>query len=369
MNNKSILEESFIKLIATCQYLPIISLGTDYEFMIYDRKGKRAYPGESSDSPTANKFMHLKNFFKDNALAEIATNTRGCIEGLLREIRIYHTEIENKGKFSIEYSPVYEIPDMTKEERILGCNPDIKMYGDESSNPGAFRMNWRPAGAHIHFGVRTNLPNLDRFLKKINTYSNTSEILGALNKNTQLYNTIMNLTSPTNFIANLDATIGLLSVLATDEVEKQKLRRTMYGQAGSYRIKEYGIEYRVLDILSLVDGCLFSFILRLGRHMLRKYTEMIFPVEEQLEIRDIINNSDREKALEKIISSETILKDIMTCLCVRAGLGKTRKFIEEFYKNPIKDTNHLHRNINSALIVNHFRDFLANSRGKDAAKG
>ena len=346
-----------------------ISLGTDYEFMIYDREGKRSYPGESPDSPTSNRFMHLNNFFKDNALAEIATTTRSCIEGLLREIKIYHNEIKNQGKFSIKYSPVYEIPDMTKEERVLGCNPDIKMYGDESDNPGAFRMNWRPAGAHIHFGLLTSSPSMNELMKKINTYSNISEILDTLNKNTPLYNTIMNLTSPTNFIANLDATIGLLSVLATDEVEKQKLRRTMYGQAGSYRIKEYGVEYRVLDILSLVDGCLFSFILRLGRHMLRKYTEMIFPIEEQLEIRDIINNSDREKALEKIISSETILKNIMECLNRDAGFDETRKFIEEFYKNPIKDTNYLHRNINSALIVNHFGNFLVNQRKKDAAKG
>jgi len=46
-----------------------------------------------------------------------------------------------------------------------------------------------------------------------------------------------------NMIKAMDATVGLESVLLDDDVERKKL----YGKAGCFRFREYGIEYRSLS--------------------------------------------------------------------------------------------------------------------------
>lgn len=46
-----------------------------------------------------------------------------------------------------------------------------------------------------------------------------------------------------NMVKAMDATVGLESVLLDDDTERKKL----YGKAGCFRFREYGIEYRSLS--------------------------------------------------------------------------------------------------------------------------
>lgn len=96
----------------------------------------------------------------------------------------------------------------TDQAQEFGCEPDFNVYlGDENEPPEA-AGNLRSCGGHIHIG-----------------WDNPSE-----------EESIM-------LTYAMDMTAGLESLELDDDVR----RREMYGKAGSFRFKEYGMEYRTLS--------------------------------------------------------------------------------------------------------------------------
>lgn len=89
---------------------------------------------------------------------------------------------------------------------VFGCEPDFNVNTLEY-NPKPTPNTWRAAGGHIHIGF--NGTNIDKV----------------------------------NLAKYLDATLGAIFSLLDDDTKRKK----MYGQAGSIRFKEYGIEYRTLS--------------------------------------------------------------------------------------------------------------------------
>lgn len=114
----------------------------------------------------------------------------------------------NKGLFlSITASKSFDEDQLSHPRaRVFGCDPDFNCWTkEENEAPKAKNPNLRSAGGHVHIGAE----KLDKI----------------------------------QLARWCDVTMGLHSVLEDDDVE----RRLLYGKAGSFRPKSYGIEYRTLS--------------------------------------------------------------------------------------------------------------------------
>ena len=100
-------------------------------------------------------------------------------------------------------------PDEAKE---LGCDPDYNAYtGEENPMPDGTRL-FRTGAGHIHFGWGADIP-VD---------------------NEEHFNICA------GFVKMLDLHIGMYMTL----IDRDPRRRELYGKAGAFRPKPYGVEYR-----------------------------------------------------------------------------------------------------------------------------
>jgi hypothetical protein len=104
------------------------------------------------------------------------------------------------------------LPDEAKE---LGCTPDFNAYTMAENPRPDNQTTMRTASGHIHIG---GFPTDDPMSAEHQTRCAT-------------------------LVKQLDAYLGLPSLLFDNDTK----RRKMYGAAGAYRPKPYGVEYRVLS--------------------------------------------------------------------------------------------------------------------------
>jgi Phage phiEco32-like COOH.NH2 ligase-type 2 len=101
---------------------------------------------------------------------------------------------------------------------IFGCEPDFNAWTSKAnSSPKPTHPYMRSAGGHIH--VETGLCSQD-------------------------------------VVKAMDLFLGVPSVLLDDGTE----RRSMYGKAGAYRVKPYGVEYRTLSNFWIFDKPLIYWV-------------------------------------------------------------------------------------------------------------
>lgn len=110
----------------------------------------------------------------------------------------------------------------------LGCEPDFNAWEDGRANPRPNgNLDFRTGAGHVHVGwlkgADINMAHLDACV--------------ALTK-------------------QLDYYLGIPSLL----YDKDNKRRTMYGAAGAFRPKSYGVEYRVLSNAWLKDDRLIEWV-------------------------------------------------------------------------------------------------------------
>jgi Phage phiEco32-like COOH.NH2 ligase-type 2 len=96
----------------------------------------------------------------------------------------------------------------TPEAQMFGCEPDFNAWKMcENPKPRAPDPNLRSCGGHIHISSK-----------------------GAIER-------------PTEMIRAMDVFAGLPAVF----LDKGILRKSLYGKAGAFRFKDYGVEYRTLS--------------------------------------------------------------------------------------------------------------------------
>lgn len=105
-----------------------------------------------------------------------------------------------------------------KEAQELGCDPDINAYTRAENNAPEAKQNFRCGGGHIHLGWDEGL-DLDDY--------GHGEACNTITK-------------------ELDIFLALPAVWLENGTGAAK-RRELYGKAGAYRIKSYGMEYRTLS--------------------------------------------------------------------------------------------------------------------------
>lgn len=160
-----------------------------------------------------------------------------------------------------------------KEALMLGCDPDFNGWNmAENPRPDGERT-FRTASGHVHIGWGKNFTIYD-------------------------YNHQLNCAAAAR---QLDFYLGLPSLFYDSDVE----RRELYGKAGAYRIKPYGVEYRTLSNAWLLNEKRMGWVYRNAVKGIQEMFAGNHLCEKWGDIQDIINTSDKERALE-IITAENI---------------------------------------------------------------
>lgn len=152
------------------------------------------------------------------------------------------------------------------EAKRFGCDPDFNAWEDgvENAKPCIPNKRLRSNGMHIHIG----------------------------------YNNPMTSTS-IELVKALDLILGLQSIFIDPDTE----RRQLYGKAGSFREKPYGVEYRVLSNYFIMHDDLMDFVVDGVYEAIDRINNMELVTDENIPIA--IDNGDKDLAI-KILDAHKV---------------------------------------------------------------
>lgn len=113
-----------------------------------------------------------------------------------------------------EFTPKY-MATQPKEATKLGCDPDFNAWNERANDPPNGDVPFRTAAGHIHIGWCEGVDVTDP----------------------------IHFQDCVNIVRQLDYYLGVPSIL----MDHNTKRRELYGKAGAFRPKPYGVEYRVLS--------------------------------------------------------------------------------------------------------------------------
>lgn len=172
-------------------------------------------------------------------------------------------------KFITDCSVFFEdndIKDVPAYNLELGCMPDFNGYTLEENPMPDASMNMRTAGGHIHIGGFHTENEWD----------------------------MKHFALAGNLARAMDRHVGIYSLLW----DKDDKRRSLYGKAGAFRSKTYGMEYRTLSNAWIFSKDLISFVYQQTKKAIDSVVE-----GETFEtdfFADIINNSRRDSEFLKL---------------------------------------------------------------------
>lgn len=247
------------------------TIGADPElFIINEKTGKVVsaiglIPGEKGNPYTAEDMPNGFGLETDNILAEFNIPAVTSKEAFINNIEYMKNYINN---FVKEKNPELGILCAASQEvdpselnhpqaQLFGCDVDFNVYTQRPNpKPEGDKTNLRSAGFHIHVGYPEN--NIDKSLR---------------------------------LIKYLDFYLGLPSII----FDPDSKRRSLYGKAGSFRLKPYGFEYRVLSSALLNNTSHLEFIWnQIGKAFSAELDSYELP--KITLISNIINTSDLENA-------------------------------------------------------------------------
>lgn len=206
----------------------------------------------------------------DGMALEFNIDPANDLDEFMENLEIVQTQLKEmlpQGSDFIKDATVFFDKDFYKrvpqKAKILGCEPDYNAYTMDVNKKPNQKMLLRTAGGHIHIGgFETFYPHDTPHMK----------LCGRLSR-------------------ILDETVGIYSVLW----DKDTFRRKMYGQAGSFRPKMYGLEYRPLSNAWIFNKNLVSFIYAGVVESLEKFFDPKY--EPHPECRHIIDQSIQDHPL------------------------------------------------------------------------
>lgn len=204
------------------------TIGADPEFFVQDKHGRvKSIIGRLGGTKENPKFIteNRSGFAvqEDNVAAEYNIPPVHAKQYLFDVIQFPQKAIQiiiGKDKFDICTESAISFPDeelSSEESWIFGCEPDYNAWTLCINNkPQADDKNLRTAGGHIHVGYEYN----EDVMQQV------------------------------SLIKAMDLFLGTWSVIADTN---GSLRRNLYGNAGAFRPKPYGVEYRVLSNFWIFD--------------------------------------------------------------------------------------------------------------------
>jgi|19_taG_2_1085344.scaffolds.fasta_scaffold00770_12 hypothetical protein len=166
------------------------------------------------------------------------------------------------------------------EAKELGCNPDMNAY-DMVYNPipRGDVINFRTAAGHLHIGWRDD------------DEANLSDPL--------------HIEECAMVARELDVALGAPSCLY-EPFTAGKQRRSLYGAAGSFRPKPYGMEYRVLSNFWLKEERAMRWVFNTSKQVMKNImsTACIRAKEECQDYREMIDKVTTQARLVRLLNNK-----------------------------------------------------------------
>lgn len=193
-----------------------LTLGADPEFFLHNIAKGRIEPAVGLIGGTKENGLFIptgESVLEDNVMVEFTTtickNAKELNESIQRALTYLKNTLPQYYEFVFKASHIFEPADLDSEQaQEIGCSPDYNAYTLRMNKPANAKSLMRTCSGHIHLG-----------------YDNTS------------------IDTSLDLVMIMDLFLGVPSVL----IDEDKDRRKMYGKAGCYRLKRYGVEYRVLS--------------------------------------------------------------------------------------------------------------------------
>lgn len=217
--------------------LPKVMIGCDPELFLFKPDGspKSAHDIIPGDKKKPHK-VELGAIQVDGVAAEFNINPAPDVGTFITNITTVMTNLEGRiGPLKIGIQPTAVFSEKDWEEippsqKVLGCDPDYNAYTMEvNPPPDPHGKPMRTAAGHVHVGFtgkKVRVGDPDHFVDCC------------------------------TLVRNLDYILGLPSLLWDGDNE----RRTLYGRAGAFRPKPYGVEYRTLSNMWLSSKELMQFV-------------------------------------------------------------------------------------------------------------
>jgi hypothetical protein len=264
-----------------------IKIGADPELFLSKNNeiiSAEGYIGGTKDKP---KYISEKGHAiqEDNVMIEF--NIPPCTDSnsFIKEINFVKTYLEQLVVLydcELNYSASAFLNKKylkTPQAQRFGCDPDLNVYLKEINDSPSSNTNLRTCGGHIHVGYDD--PSFE-----------VSELI----------------------IYAMDITLGLESLLLDKDTE----RRKMYGNAGCFRPKDYGVEYRTLSNFWIKDNKLIEWAYNNTIKAIELVnTGIITDLVKEFgdNIKETIDSNDKKKAKQLI---NKINKQIQKKICVES---------------------------------------------------
>lgn len=260
-----------------------ILIGADIELFVRDEQTQEFVSAEPYIPGTKDKpfcFDKSSKYFAvslDNVLAEFcippAKSKDEFYKSICRSVE-YINQIIPKGMCTVATPSVVFDPKylQTENAKLFGCEEDYNAYtGAANTKPCAADACLRSAGGHLHFGF-ANAP--------------------LYNKNFYIADDVH-----TQLIKSADLHIGVPSVI----MEPDNIRKQLYGKAGAFRPKPYGVEYRTVSNFYLASKQLTDWVYEAAQDAVGFLNAGKVITDDLADfIQNTINSSNKAQALELI---------------------------------------------------------------------
>ena len=217
------------------------TFGSDPEFFLTKDGQLHCAIEIIKSSPKERIKRNGNEFYYDNALAECAIKpSKSRANTILNFHKCFQTyaNLVNPYKLTTTACHVFKsIQLIHKDAREAGCAPDMCAYELTQKDPPKNiieKTNLRSGGGHIHVGAKSLVTDGPE---------------------------------PILFVYLMDLLLAV-PFLWIDKDKTSAKRRKLYGQAGRYRVKDYGIEYRTLGNFWLNSPKLVALVYDLSMHCL-----------------------------------------------------------------------------------------------------
>lgn len=197
-----------------------VTVGTDFECFVADENNEIIsaeghIPGTKWEPYLFEEGNEFSSVQLDNVLAEgtivPAKSEDEFVNGINKTIGFMNSLIKPKNLHLVAF-PSFCLNErhlQTEAAKTFGCDPDFNVWlQDINPKPKADDPTLRSAGGHIHIG-----------------YSDPNQYVNEF------------------IIKAMDLFVGVPSVI----MEPENKRKELYGKAGAFRMKGYGVEYRTVS--------------------------------------------------------------------------------------------------------------------------
>jgi len=240
-------------------------IGADPECFVGNKEGVVSVIGKIGGTKSHPQPLPIGPGFaiqEDNVALEYnvppSSSKTGFVDNITTAMEFIGSVLNDRYQLNFVKDSAISFPDAELSHpaaHVFGCDPDFNAWTRRMNRkPRASDPNLRSCGGHIHIGIKgTEYEGLP----------------------------------PEEIIKACDLFLGIPSVIMDNGV----LRKQLYGKAGAYRVKDYGVEYRTLSNYWIFDKKYMEWVYEnTGRSLDAVKNKMSFDEDAKL-IQSTINNN------------------------------------------------------------------------------